>query len=124
MEKYRRLKRSEDFRRVMSAGRGWSDHRLVIKKGAGGEACSRVGIVASKKVGGAVVRNLIRRRLKEIMRQLAICPGYDIVVIARQVARKASYEELAQSVHKLTGRAGLVIKDEKSGSLADKAVSK
>ena len=108
MEKNKRLTKTQDYRRVMAADCSWADKNLVIKLETNESGESRIGIIASKKVGGAVVRNLVRRRLKEIMRRLPLAQGYDLVVIARMAARAASYSELAQSAQKLTRRAGLV----------------
>ncbi|MGI2335290.1 MAG: ribonuclease P protein component [Dehalogenimonas sp.] len=109
MATYKSLKSSREFRRIMSTGRGWSDSRLVIKLSPGQTTQNRIGIVVSKKVGGAVVRNRVRRRIKEIFRQKTLKEGYDIVIIARQAAREANYHQLAESSRRLTGRAGLVI---------------
>ncbi|MDV2989372.1 MAG: ribonuclease P protein component [Dehalogenimonas sp.] len=109
MAQYYSLKDSREFRRIMNGGRGWSDARLVIKIIPGHSEHNRIGIVVSKKVGAAVVRNRVRRRIKEIFRQKPLEKGYDIVVIARQAARDASYHQLVESAQKLTGRAGLVI---------------
>lgn len=94
----------------MARGRTWADRNLVLKIETNEIGGTRIGIITSKKVGGAVMRNLIRRRLKEIMRSLPLGEGYDIVVIARLPARTAPFSELAQSVRKLTWRAGLVNK--------------
>lgn len=109
MATYKSIKNSREFRRIMSAGRGWSDSRLVIKMSPGQATENRIGIVVSKKVGGAVIRNRVRRRLKEIFRQKTLEKGYDIVIIARQGAREATYLQLTESSRRLAGKAGLVM---------------
>ena len=60
---------------------------------------NRVGITVSKKLGGAVVRNQVRRRLREIYRLHEDCflPGFDIVVVARSQAVGASFQELSDA---------------------------
>jgi ribonuclease P protein component len=65
-----------------------------------GNTENRLGITVSTKVGGAVQRNRIRRRLKEIYRlnEDKLVPGYDIVIVARVKSRYAEYRELEQSV--------------------------
>ncbi|MEN8614472.1 ribonuclease P protein component [Dehalogenimonas sp. THU2] len=120
MEKEKRLRRREDFRRVLDSGRGFADRYMVIKNTPGPVEKSRIGIVTSKKVGGAVERNIVRRRLREILRHIDLQPGRDLVVIARQAASTATFNELSASVRKLLGRTGLLsTEDEKSGSLVN-----
>jgi ribonuclease P protein component len=60
---------------------------------------SRVGFIVSKKVGGSVIRNRVRRRLRELFRQLPARPvGMDIVVIARHNAVKMDFGTLRQAM--------------------------
>jgi ribonuclease P protein component len=62
------------------------------------EGAAKVGIITSKRVGGAVVRNRVRRRLRELVRHSLshFPPGSLIVVIAKPAAAAASFEELRQ----------------------------
>jgi ribonuclease P protein component len=90
---------------------------LVLKVSQGTGTLSRVGLVTSKKVGGAVERNLVRRRLKEIIRPISLKPGTDLVFIARSSAAKAQFADLKISVKGLLRRAGLVVaEDEKTSA--------
>ena len=68
---------------------------------------ARVGFVVSKAVGGAVVRNRVKRRLRAIMagRIEAIPPGIDVVVRANPAAATASFDELGSSLIPLLDRA-------------------
>ena len=70
----------------------------------------RIGIAASKKVGGAVVRNRIRRRLKAITRDLApaVVPGTDILIGVRVSAATASSEQLRAALTDCLRRAKLL----------------
>jgi ribonuclease P protein component len=72
----------------------------------GTEADCRTGFVTSKRVGGAVVRNRIRRRLREIVRHHpeVLAPGFWLVVIARPAAARASYSALEHEWLRLTRR--------------------
>jgi ribonuclease P protein component len=66
-----------------------------------GSADPRFGFTISKKVGNAVVRNKIRRRLKHAIRELAPSkaqPGYDYVLVARRPAATQSYEDLKKDL--------------------------
>ncbi|ADJ26056.1 ribonuclease P protein component [Dehalogenimonas lykanthroporepellens BL-DC-9] len=92
----------------MDTSGGWSDRNLVMKKVFNGSSLNRYGFVVSRKVGGAVVRNMVRRRLKEIIRGQNLMPGYDIVFIARQTSARATYAQLEKSSRGLAKRAGLV----------------
>ncbi len=70
----------------------------------------RIGIAASKKIGGAVVRNRIRRRLKAIARELApqVKPGTDLLIGVRVGAATASSDQLRAAVTDCLRRAGLM----------------
>ncbi len=97
------LKRRAEFLRVRG-GLRWSTPTLVLEAKprdcdalAGKEAQgARFGYTVSKKVGKAVVRNRIRRRLKAATRELLefARPGYDYVIIARPDAAERSFAEL------------------------------
>ncbi|MDM7324543.1 MAG: ribonuclease P protein component [Thermus sp.] len=67
----------------------------------------RVGIVVSKKVGKAVVRNRVKRRLREILRRLHL-PKAHLLVIASPEAREATYAELFQDLTRALKKSGLV----------------
>ncbi|APD09870.1 hypothetical protein YIM73518_04400 [Thermus brockianus] len=67
----------------------------------------RVGIVVSKKVGKAVVRNKVKRRLREILRRLHL-PKAHLLVVASPEAREASYVELFQDVARALKKSGLI----------------
>lgn len=56
---------------------------------------SRVGYAVSRRVGGAVIRNRVKRRLREIMRGLSFQLGYDIVAVPQHSSANASYQELS-----------------------------
>ena len=118
------LKKNGGFRLVYSRGRSHANRLLVMYalKNKSGE--TRLGLSVSKKVGGAVVRNKVRRRLKEITRLFAkdgnrLKPGTDIVIIARQAAAGAAYSELCDAAIKLFQRHGLV-NDEEGSACSDK----
>lgn len=106
-----RLRRRAEFLSVQEKGRKYSAEclmALVLPQATPG-ARARVGLTVSSKVGNAVVRNRVRRRLRELFRrgQATLPPGLDIVVIARHGAAEAdfarlqrSYEQLARDVRR------------------------
>ncbi|GEM89714.1 ribonuclease P protein component [Oceanithermus desulfurans] len=67
----------------------------------------RVGIVVSKKVGNAVVRNRVRRRLREILRRMHL-PSADLMVVARPEAAAADFHELARDLMRALDKSGLL----------------
>lgn len=81
---------------------------LYTRKNRTGE--NRVGITVSKKLGHAVVRNRVRRRLREVYRlhEDRFLPGYDIVVVARTRAIHASFDTLIRSYLSLAEKAGIL----------------
>jgi ribonuclease P protein component len=70
---------------------------------------SRFGITVSRRVGKAVVRNRIKRLIREIIRETPLKPGYDIVFIARVAVAGAGYATVKQSIEELLARAGLLM---------------
>jgi len=72
---------------------------------------SRAGILVTKALGGAVQRNHIKRQLRVIITELLpeIKKNVDIIVIPREPASRASYQEIKLAVVSLLGRAGLIV---------------
>ena len=83
-----RLHESADFRRVTRSGVRSGRPTLVVHAASGTGPQSRVGFVVSKAVGGAVVRNRVKRRLRHLVaQQLVTAPtGRDVVVRALPAA--------------------------------------
>ena len=111
MRKQMRLRKSRDFAAARRGGRSWSDKLLVlIARRADGETC-RFGFSVSKRVGNAVARNCVKRRLRETARQdvaARIEGGWDFVVIARKDAADADGRRLSRSLMRLFRRAKLL----------------
>lgn len=107
------LKQNHLFRRLYAKGRHEANRYLVLYCRKNGQAVNRVGITVGGKLGHAVRRNRVRRRLREIYRlhEDRFLPGYDIVVVARTRAMDAGYRQLEQSYLSLAGRLGLLRKD-------------
>jgi len=108
MRKELRLRRRRDFDAVFQRGRAWHNEFLVLRSMPNALEHNRYGFVTGKRLGGAVVRNRLRRRLRESIRVLPARPGWDVVVSAKMPAAGASFQELNRSVVDLLGRAGIV----------------
>lgn len=111
MQRKLRLRRREDFNRVYRQGRSFANSQFVVywRKQAN-PGCFRLGVSASSKLGGAVVRNRMRRRIKEIVRLNAdkLLPEFDLVLIVRKPALAMSYKEMEGSVLHVLRKAGLL----------------
>jgi ribonuclease P protein component len=109
MQRKWRLHRREDYQRLREHGRSIRHNWLSLSMLENGLPHNRYGFITGKQVGNAVHRNRVRRRLREIMRQLhpQLKPGYDIVVIARAGSADQSFERLGALLLELTRRAGL-----------------
>ena len=83
-----------------------------------GLAYSRYGLSVSHRVGKAVVRNRVKRLLREILRIMPLKPAWDIIFIVRPAAATADYAELKRTVESLLFRAGLVETEKEHSLLA------
>ena len=107
----RRLKSSRDFARVRTEGRMVRGALLMLGVLAVKEEIAfRVGLVTSKRIGGAAMRNRVRRRFRDIVRrhQHALQKGVWLVVIARPAAASASAAALEDEWLRLARRAAVV----------------
>ena len=111
MRRKLRLRNREDYSRVYRGGRSFANGQFVVywSKQPTAEPF-RLGISASKKVGNAVVRNRMRRVIKEIVRhmEVQIVPHVDFILIVRKPAISMSYSELERSVRHVLRKAGLL----------------
>jgi ribonuclease P protein component len=109
VKREQRLRTPAEFRRVREhAARGWP-HRLLVLYVAPNELNhTRVGITVSGRVGKAVVRNRVRRRLREALGQRwARLPlDSDLVVAARPASAEASWAELCAALDTVLARSG------------------
>ena len=98
------LKENTSFRRLYQRGKTAGNRHLVIYCRRNGTHASRLGFTVSKKLGKAVVRNRVRRRLREIYRlqEAMLLPGYDIVIVARSAAVTAAFSALEASFRSVT----------------------
>ncbi|MDO4568565.1 MAG: ribonuclease P protein component [Clostridia bacterium] len=102
------LKRNKEFRRVYHYGKSLKSRSLVLVYTKSAHEFTRFGFSVSKKLGNSVVRNRVRRRLREAVRlqQQDIAGSYNIVFIARAPILTESFDALRAQVHSLLHRAG------------------
>lgn len=103
------LKLNHIFRRLYASS-GHANRFLVLYARPNRTNGNRVGITVSKKLGCAVVRNRVRRRLREVYRlyEDRFLPGWDIVVVARSRCVDAAFCELTTAYLHLAEKAGLL----------------
>lgn len=98
-----RLRKRAEFLRLSRTGHKFHSANFVVVRGsnAGGE--SRLGVTVSGKVGNSVVRNRIKRRIREFFRRrrAGILPPADLLVIARQSAADISAKRIEAELEKL-----------------------
>ena len=108
MRREQRLRRARDFALVRREGRSWPGRLLVLAARPNGLDLNRFGFSVSKRVGNAVTRNRVKRRLREAARLSDVIPGWDILLIARAGAGESDYRELERSMTNLLKRAKLL----------------
>ena len=99
------LTKTEQYALVYNKGNSWASKLVVVKALPNGLTLSRYGFSVSRRVGKAVVRNRVKRLLREILRLTPLLPGWDIIFIARPLAASADYTNLEKSVKDLLCRA-------------------
>ena len=106
------LKLNHIFRRLY-ASEGHANGYLVLYARRYRTGGNRVGFTVGKKLGHAVVRNRVRRRLREVYRlnEEKFQPGWDVVVVARSRTVNAKFTQLTGSFLSLAKKAGILLEE-------------
>lgn len=112
MKRTFRLTRSNDIKRVRRFGKSYAHPLVVLVVSHTEDDKQRIALITGKSVGGAVERNLVRRRLRAICDALKpdLKSGFETVLIARGKALEVDFPELQNAVQNVFQRAGLVQK--------------
>ncbi|NEZ47856.1 ribonuclease P protein component [Clostridium niameyense] len=106
-----KIRKNKEFRNVYRRGRSYSNKLLVLYIHKNRYNINRLGISVSKKVGKSVIRNRIKRLIKESYRlsvdDSTIKQGYDLVFIARNSSNDKNYDEIKEAMLNLLKKAGL-----------------
>ena len=103
------IRRRADFEAIGRHGTARSTPLLVLRSLRTDRAETRIGLSTPRTLGGAVQRNRVRRRLRELLRERLerIGPGWDLLLIARPAAGDASHAELGAAIDALLARADI-----------------
>jgi len=101
MKKTFRIKKNEDFQLVYTQGKSYANRQFVIyllKKPE--QKNFRIGLSVSKQIGSAVVRNRVKRLIRETFQHLKedLPSDYDFVIIARKPAATMGFHEVKKSI--------------------------
>ena len=109
LKKINRLKKRYQFNYVYKSGEHYSSEHLVLYVSPSKTKSIKVGFAVTRKVGHAVVRNKIRRRLREIVKiQLPnLKQNYNIIVVAKENVSEASFDKLNLEFNKVLNKANL-----------------
>ena len=107
MQRWRRISGQKRHSQIHREGSSAANRLLVIRYLANGLAHSRFAYVVSKRVGNAVVRNRVKRRLREAVRIRSLKGGWDAVFIGRRGIERATFHEVDRAVGNLLRRSRL-----------------
>ena len=102
------LRKNKQFQYVYRKGKPYPSHHAVLLIAHG--PAVRVGFVVGKKIGGAVTRNLVKRRMRENFRLLlpTVKPG-NYVFVVRPPAAQADYHQLGATIRRLLAKADALL---------------
>ena len=114
LKKINRLKKRYQFNYVYKSGEHYSHEHIVLYVSPSKTKSIKVGFAVTKKIGHAVVRNKIRRRLREIVKiQLPkLKQNYNIIVVAKENVSEASFDKLTLEFNKLLKKANLFYEED------------
>jgi ribonuclease P protein component len=113
VKRNQRLTRSEDINRVRREGTTYAHSSIVLGFLPNQIERNRTAVIAGRSVGGAVQRNLAKRRIRSAFQGLLLDlnQGYDLVLIARKSILELQYKTLVSSLRSLLDQAGLMKDD-------------
>lgn len=110
MKKTVSIKENKDFKRLYYRGKSVANDLLAVYYRKNSYSCCRLGLTVSGKVGNAVVRNRVRRLIKESYRLMEerVRGGTDIVVVARGKAASADFHAVNRALEDALKRSGIL----------------
>ncbi|MXX49441.1 MAG: ribonuclease P protein component [Chloroflexi bacterium] len=110
MKRALRLRRPADFSRVRRKGRQYRHRNLLLSRCENGLAHNRYGIVTGRRLGKAVERNRIKRRLRALLMSLhdGLRQGFDIVLLPRRAVLRQPFNALQRIIRRMFAKAGVL----------------
>ena len=123
--KYRVLNKNRDFTRIYARGKSYVHPHLVLYVAKNRLGHPRIGLTATKKVGGAVQRNRARRVMRAALAEHLSpnCGGYDIILVARARTPHLKSTQVARTLARLMKKAGLPLRPHAGGELPARAAA-
>ena len=113
MGAFEMLRSTADFQEIQGRSHSRADPALLVRYRRNGLDRTRFGISTGRRVGSAVVRNRIRRRLRSILRRVIanIAPGWDVLIVARPPAAVLTQNEIEAVLVRLMTSARVLMPD-------------
>ena len=109
MKKEFRVKKSEDIEKILNRKNSVGDSYFsVYKRETVNQPHFRFAVSVSKKFGGAVERNRIKRRVREVVKVLKFIPNVDVFIIIKSKSNTLSFQEIQTDLEKLFARAKIL----------------
>ncbi len=123
MERVERLRKNEQFRKVFKSGKVFVGDKMVVYALENALSYSRVGITVSRKLGGAVERNKLKRIVREAWRarEGQLRKGFDLVLVPRMKAKTGSFREIADELQQLLVKGNIIETVARDGEKSDLA---
>ena len=104
------IRSATDFRALQSGGHSRVHPLIVLRYRRNHREGTRYGISTGRRIGVAVVRNRVRRRLRSVLREIGeeVQPGWDVLIICRPPAATATQSELQSALERLLRTGGLM----------------
>ena len=103
------LTKRRQFEAVREHGQPHSNALVSLRTASNGSEVTRYGFTVSRRVGKAVVRNRVKRRMREAVRHVPVISGLDIVITAREGMASASYLQIQKALHDVLRRARVLV---------------
>ena len=113
MKKTVSLTKNKDFKRIYNKGKFLANSYLVLYYLNNKEGINKLGITVNKRIGKAVVRNKVRRLIKECyrLREYKIKNGYTIIFVSRIKTAEANFKQIGKAMDDLLKKANLINED-------------
>jgi ribonuclease P protein component len=104
------LSRPQDFAAIQSAGTTRSHPLFTVRFLRTDLETTRFGLSTGRRLGGAVQRNRVRRRIRGVLRVMApsFQPGWDVLIIARPAIVETDHDALVGALHRTLARGGVI----------------